>query len=223
MRSRFLGVSAAVIGLGLIVTACSSSGNSAAIKAPSHKSPSHKPMASTTPASDHSQMAASASPATATKTIGDACSKLPTTGMGSVSGMASEPVGTAISHNPELTQLAHAIDKAGLTATLNSATAVTVFAPNDSAFHALGSGNLKTLLASKTDLTKLLEYHLVKGKLTPADLAAGKPLTTEVGLPVHPAKSGSDYTVNGARVTCGDIQTANGTIYILDKVLIPTT
>jgi uncharacterized surface protein with fasciclin (FAS1) repeats len=59
--------------------------------------------------------------------------------------------------------------------------------------------------------------------VTPADLAAGKPLLTQVGLSVHPAKSGTVYMVNTARVTCGNIQTANGTIYILDKVLIPTT
>jgi uncharacterized surface protein with fasciclin (FAS1) repeats len=222
MRTTFLGACATVLGIGLTVAACSSSGNSAAIKAPSH-APSHKAVASTKPASDQSSMPASAAPGMTGKTVGAACAKLPASGTGSVSGMASEPVGTAIAHNPQLTQLAHAIDKAGLTGTLNSSTAITVFAPDDSAFSALGSGNLKTLLASKADLTKLLEYHIVKGRVTPADLATAKPLTTLVGLPLHPAKSGADYKVNGALVTCGNIQATNGTIYVLDKVLIPTT
>jgi uncharacterized surface protein with fasciclin (FAS1) repeats len=202
-----------MIGIGLALAGCSSGGNSAATKAPSHK-----PTASST----HS-------PATAAKTrashqaVGDACAKLPATGKGSVAGMAAVPVATAVSQNPQLTELAHAISEAGMTKTLNSATAITLFAPDDSAFHALGSADLKKLMASKADLAKLVEYHIVKSRVTPADLAAGKPLATEVGLSVHPAKSGDVYKVNTARVTCGNIQTANGTVYIVDKVLIPTT
>ena len=214
MRSTFLGVSGAVIGIGLAVAGCSSGGNSAAITAPSHKA-----TASTKPVSSHSPAAASS----IHQAIGAGCAKLPATGMGSVSGMASAPIATAVSHNPQLTELSHAIDEADLTGTLNSASAITLFAPDDSAFHALGSGNLKALMASKTDLAKLLKYHIVKGRVTPADLAAGKPILTEVGLPVHPAKSGKVYKVNSALVACGNIQTTNGTIYIVDRVLIPTT
>jgi uncharacterized surface protein with fasciclin (FAS1) repeats len=59
--------------------------------------------------------------------------------------------------------------------------------------------------------------------VTPADLAAGKPLTTQLGLPVHPAKSADKYKVNNAEVVCGNIPTSNATLYILNKVLIPTT
>jgi len=227
MKSRFLGLSGAVIGIGLAIAGCSSGGNSAASKPPSHKAAAstkpasnHSPMAASSPAS-HSPMAASSSTPATTGTIGAACGKLPATGMGSVSAMSSEPTGTAIAHNPQLTELAHAISKAGLTTTLNSAMAITVFAPDDSAFHALGSGNLKTLMGNKTDLSKLLEYHMVKGPVTPADFAAGKPVATLVSLPVRPVKSGPDYRVNTARVTCGNIHTANGTVYIIDKVLIP--
>jgi uncharacterized surface protein with fasciclin (FAS1) repeats len=216
MRSTFLGVSAAAIGIGLAATGCSSGGNSAAIVAPSHKA-----VAGTKSASSHSPMTSSPNPTTH-HTIGDACSKMPTTGMGSISGMASAPTATAVANNPQLTVLTHAIAEAGLTGTLNSATAVTLFAPDDAAFHALGGGNLKTLIAHKADLTKLLEYHIVKGRVTPAHLAAGKPLLTLVGLPVHPVKSGKAYKVNGALVTCGNIQTANGSVYIVDRVLIPT-
>ena len=212
MRSTFLGVSGAVIGIGLAIAGCSSGGNSAAITAPSHK-------ATTMPASTHSPAAASSTH----QTVGAGCAKLPATGTGSVSGMASAPVATAVSHNPQLTELTHAIDEARLTGALNTATAITLFAPDDAAFHALGSGNLKTLMASKADLAKLLEYHIVKGRVTPADLAAGKPLETEVGLRVHPAKSGDVYKVNSALVACGNIQTTNGTIYIVNKVLIPTS
>jgi uncharacterized surface protein with fasciclin (FAS1) repeats len=204
-------MSGAVIGIALAIAGCSSSGHPAATKTPSHKptvSTSHSPA---TASSSHQQA------------VGDACGQLPATGKGSVSGMAAAPVATAVSQNPQLTELAHAISETGMTKTLNSATAITLFAPDDAAFHSLGSRDLRKLLASKADLAKLLEYHVVKSRVTPADMAAGKPLLTQVGLSVHPAKSGTVYTVNTARVTCGNIQTANGTIYILDKVLIPTT
>jgi uncharacterized surface protein with fasciclin (FAS1) repeats len=169
----------------------------------------------------HSPVAASPTPSSA-GTVGDDCAALPATGTGSISGMATVPIATAISHNPQLTVLAHAIDTAGLTTTLDHATSITFFAPDNSAFRGLGSGNLKTLMLNRADLAKLLEYHAVKGRVTPADLAAAKPLTTLVGLPVHPVKSGHDYKINGAEVACGNIKTDNGTVYIVDKVLIPT-
>ncbi len=216
MRSAVLGVSAVVIGIGIAGAACSSGGTSAAIGGADHKA-----VTSTKPASSHSQAAASPTPSSA-GTVGADCAKLPASGMGSVSAMATVPTATAISHNPQLTELTHAIDTAGLASVLNSAAAVTFVAPDNSAFNALGSGNLKTLMLNKADLGKLLEYHAVKGRVSPAELAAAKPLTTLAGLPVHPVKSGLDYKINGARVTCGNIHTTNGEIYIVDKVLIPT-
>jgi uncharacterized surface protein with fasciclin (FAS1) repeats len=143
--------------------------------------------------------------------------------MGSVHGMASQPVATAISHNPQLTSFSKAITAAGLTKTLDSAKAITVFAPDNAALSALGSGNVKTLMGNKADLTKVIQYHVATTSVTPADLAAGKPLTTQLGLPVHPAKSGDKYKVNDAEVVCGNIPTSNATLYIVNKVLIPTT
>jgi uncharacterized surface protein with fasciclin (FAS1) repeats len=137
--------------------------------------------------------------------------------------MASAPVATAASHNPQLTDLAHAISAAGLTSSLNSAKAITVFAPDNAALKALGSGNVKTLMANRSDLVKVLQYHVVNARVTPAELATGKPLMTQLGLPVHPARSGHRYKINSAEVVCGNIQTSNATVYILNKVLIPTT
>jgi uncharacterized surface protein with fasciclin (FAS1) repeats len=135
--------------------------------------------------------------------------------------MARVPVVTAASHNPLLTDLAHAADVAGLASTLNSASAVTLFAPDNSAFKALGKGNYKTLMANRADLAEVLKYHVVKGRVTPAELAARKPLPTLAGLPVHPVKSRNVYKVNGVRVICGNLHTANATIYIVDEVLVP--
>jgi len=57
--------------------------------------------------------------------------------------------------------------------------------------------------------------------VTPSELAQGAPLRTLEGGTLKPSKMGSVYEVNTAHVICGNIHTANATVYIIDKVLIP--
>jgi uncharacterized surface protein with fasciclin (FAS1) repeats len=224
MKSRLIGVATAALGVGLAAAGCSSSGTSASSAAHTHTGSvnSHSSSAPSMSPAAGSPAAAGSQAAAPTGTIGAGCHKLPASGKGSVSGMASEPVATAVSHNPELTYFAKAVTTAGLTNALNSAKGITLFAPDNTALSALGTGNVKTLMANKADLTKVLQYHVVNGHVNPAGLAAGKPLTTQLGLPVHPAKSGDKYKINSAEVVCGNIHTSNATLYIVNKVLIPT-
>jgi uncharacterized surface protein with fasciclin (FAS1) repeats len=135
--------------------------------------------------------------------------------------MATAPVATAASANPVLSTLVTAVKKAGLVDTLNSAAGITVFAPDNSAFAKIPSATLGGVLANKAELTKILTYHVVAGRYTPAELASGKPLKTLEGGTVTPAMSGGTYTVNGADVVCGNVQTANATVYIISSVLMP--
>ena len=67
-------------------------------------------------------------------TFGAGCSAIPTEGKGSFNGMVTDPVGTAASNNPLLKTLVAAVTEADLVDTLNSAPALTVFAPTDDAF-----------------------------------------------------------------------------------------
>jgi uncharacterized surface protein with fasciclin (FAS1) repeats len=201
MRSKLLGVATAAMSVGLATAACGSSGTSA-----SDAPPSHSP---------------AVAPASANGTFGTACAEVPASGMGSLSGMAGAPVATAASHNPLLSDLVHAVRVAGLTNTFNSERAITVFAPENGAFTTLGSGNVNTLLASKADLRKVLEYHVVRGRITPADLASGAKLTTLLGTELHPTVQDGVYKINNATVVCGNVQTGNATVYIIDKLLIP--
>ena len=61
---------------------------------------------------------------------------------------------------------------------------------------------------------------MVKGRLAPADLAGSH--QTLSGSSITVTGSGEDYTVNGdAKVVCGNIQTANATVYVIDHVLMP--
>ena len=164
---------------------------------------------------------ASGAAASTTSDFGPGCASVPKSGAGSFTGMATAPVATAASANPVLSTLVTAVKQAGLVDTLNSADGITVFAPDNSAFAKIPASTLKSVLADKAELTKILTYHVVAGRVTPAELASGKTLKTLEGSTVTPAMMGSSYTVNGASVVCGDVQTANATVYIIGSVLMP--
>jgi uncharacterized surface protein with fasciclin (FAS1) repeats len=153
--------------------------------------------------------------------FGSGCASVPSSGSGSFTGMATAPVATAASANPLLSTLVTAVKKADLVDTLNSASNITVFAPDNAAFAKIPAATLNSVLASKAELTKILTYHVVSGTVTPAQLASGAPLKTLEGTTVTPSKMGSTYEVNGASVVCGDVHTANATVYIINSVLMP--
>ena len=156
-----------------------------------------------------------------TTDFGSGCASVPKSGAGSFTGMSTAPVATAASANPVLSTLVTAVKKAGLVDTLNSAKNITVFAPANSAFAKIPSATLNSVLANKAELTKILTYHVASGRYTPAELAMGKPIKTLEGATITPAGSGSSYTINGAGVVCGNVQTANATVYIISTLLMP--
>jgi uncharacterized surface protein with fasciclin (FAS1) repeats len=217
VNRRIIGISVTAAGLALGVAACGSgsSGTSAA-SSPSAKSSSAMPSSS----SMASAMPSSSGSATSMD-FGSGCAAVPKSGAGSFTGMSTAPVATAASANPALSTLVTAVKKAGLVDTLNSAKSITVFAPANSAFAKIPSGTLNSVLANKAELTKILTYHVAAGRYTPADLATGKPIKTLEGGTVTPAKMGGNYTVNGAPVVCGNVQTANATVYIIGTVMMP--
>jgi uncharacterized surface protein with fasciclin (FAS1) repeats len=217
MRARIFGAAVAV-GSGLAVAGCGVGGAASSGADPAQGQASHTAV---TRAAAAAASGTVGSGTVGSGTIASGCGRSPAAGPGSIQGMAAAPVAIAAAHSRLLTDFARAIRLSGLTARVDSAKAITIFAPDDDAFAALGRGNLRTLLASRSDLTKVLEYHVVTGRQTPADLATGKHLTTLRGTVIVPAKSRGKYRVNNARVVCGDIQTANATVYIVDQVLVP--
>lgn len=208
-RRAAVALSVAVV-LPLALTACSSdsddstSGSSASSAKSSDKASA--PTGGTTPVNEP---------------FGPACSTVPKDGAGSFDGMAKDPVATAASNNPALSTLVTAVKKAGLVDTLNNAQNITVFAPTNDAFAKVPKADLDKLLADKATLTKVLTYHVVGQKLTPKQLEKGSFDTLEKS---ELTTSGSDmaYTVNdSSKVVCGNVQTANATVYIVDTVLMP--
>ena len=214
MKHRLLAVSGLAVSLALGTAACSSGGSSSAA------SGSSGPASSAT-GSAAAPAAAGSGAAAAVMDFGPACSSVPKSGAGSFSGMSTAPVATAASANPALSTLVTAVKKAGLVDTLNSAANITVFAPDNAAFAKIPPATLAKVLADKAELTKILTYHVASGRYTAAQLASGSPVKTLEGGTVKPADMGGTYTVNGAHVVCGNVQTANATVYIIDTVLMP--
>ncbi|MER7036521.1 fasciclin domain-containing protein [Streptomyces microflavus] len=157
----------------------------------------------------------------ADKPFGPACAGVPTEGAGSFDGMAKDPVATAASNNPALSTLVTAVQKAGLVDTLNNAENLTVFAPTNDAFAKIPKADLDAVLNDKAMLTKILTYHVVGEKLTPQQLESGTFDTLQKST-LTTAGSGESYKVNdSANVVCGNVPTANATVYIIDTVLMP--
>ncbi|MBT2206547.1 MULTISPECIES: fasciclin domain-containing protein [Actinomadura] len=164
--------------------------------------------------------APSAAPS-ADQPFGPACSAVPTSGKGSFSGMSADPVATAASNNPVLSTLVGAVKQAGLVDTLNSAKNITVFAPTDEAFKKIPKATLDKVMNDKKALTAILTYHVVGQPITPSALANADEKTLN-GATLKTSGSGESFTVGGtARVVCGNVHTANATVYIIDTVLMP--
>ncbi|MGW6333870.1 fasciclin domain-containing protein [Nocardia rhamnosiphila] len=145
------------------------------------------------------------------------------TGAGSVGGMAQDPVAVAASNNPMLKTLVQAVSgkinpQVNLVDTLNGGE-FTVFAPVDSAFAQIDPATLDSLKTDSATLTKILTYHVVPGRIAPADIA-GDHATVEGGT-VEVTRDGENIEVGDASVICGGVQTANATVYMIDKVLLP--
>ena len=221
-RTTKLAALAAVIAFPLALAACGgtsdTAGSPATSSAPSASSASSPSSMASSPMESPS---ASSSTSMTDKPFGAACSAVPTSGKGSFDGMSADPVATAASNNPLLSTLVTAVKKAGLVDTLNSAPNITVFAPTNDAFAKIPAKTLKKVLADKKTLTAILTEHVVGEKLSPDMLTgAHKTLNPKQGVTVK--GSGEAFTVNGsAKVLCGNVQTSNATVYIIDTVLLP--
>lgn len=166
-------------------------------------------------------MSSSTDAAEAGAPFGEGCASVPEDGKGSFDGMSTDPVATAASNNMLLKTLVKAVTEADLAKTLNSSEDITVFAPTDDAFAAMDQATLdKAMGDPKGLLTTVLTHHVVEGRLAPEDLAGTH--ETLAGDKITVKGSGEDFTVGEANVVCGDVQTANATVYIVDSVLLPT-
>jgi uncharacterized surface protein with fasciclin (FAS1) repeats len=116
--------------------------------------------------------------------------------------------------------LVTAITTAGLDTALKGPGPFTVFAPTDEAFSKLPSGTVESLLEDILQLRKVLEYHVVSGKVMAAEVVKLDSATTTAGSTVK-IDASNGVKINDAIVITPDVEADNGVIHIIDTVLIP--
>lgn len=140
----------------------------------------------------------------------------------------------AVNSNDHTTLVA-AVKAAGLVETLQGKGPFTVFAPTNDAFAKLPAGTVENLLKpeNKAALSGVLTYHVVAGKWSSADVAQaikagnGKAeLKTLQGGKLWAMMAGNDVLLkdekgNTAKITIMDVEQSNGTIHVIDAVLMP--
>ena len=141
-----------------------------------------------------------------------------------------------ITQSKEYTTLVSVIEDAGLTETFKSKGPITVFAPTNQAFNKLPAGELDSLIkpAHKLDLSYLLAYHAIAGRLTAKDIA--RKINANNGLATFTTIAGSKLVAridenrnivlvdeNGGEsiISKFDIPQSNGILHIVTSVLVP--
>jgi uncharacterized surface protein with fasciclin (FAS1) repeats len=157
-----------------------------------------------------------------------------------------ERSGEGFDHNArDFDILNAALDAAGLTGALDDRKAdLTLFAPTDAAFIKLAQsfgfegdseqGALDAIVATLTSLapdgnpipllTKVLTYHVAPESLSAREIAGRESIITLSGDAISPfgrTLGDLDPTAADPRITRANIDAANGTIQVIDRVLLP--
>ena len=140
-------------------------------------------------------------------------------------GTTSNPldiVDTAVSAG-QFNTLVAAVEAADLVTTLKGDGPFTVFAPTDDAFAALPEGTVENLLKpeNKDQLIAVLTYHVVPGKIMSSDIAGTATMVESVQGSELDVNATDGVTVDGATVVTADIETDNGVIHVIDRVVLP--
>lgn len=119
--------------------------------------------------------------------------------------------------------LAAALEAADLIDTLKGDGPFTVFAPTDEAFAKLPEGTVENLLKpeNRDQLTAILTYHVVAGKVTAEDVVKLQAATTVNGSAVTIGVENGDVRIDDANVIKTDIGASNGVIHVIDSVILP--
>lgn len=128
-----------------------------------------------------------------------------------------------VQQNPNLSTFLELIRAADLVTILESPAPYTVFAPTNEAFAALPAGTIESLKdpASKLELTRIIQAHVLPNRISSAEMQHNMPMMTAQGDEVVVTKDGAAITVGGAKVITADVQASNGIVHVVDRVLVP--
>ena len=122
---------------------------------------------------------------------------------------------------PAFSTLVGALQAAGLVSALQGPGPFTVFAPTNEAFDKIPASLLQTIVAAPQVLTRVLTYHVVPDSVAPRRSTKVRQFDTLQGQSVFLSLDEDSARVNQANIACQAVRTTNGTIYVIDSVLLP--
>lgn len=134
------------------------------------------------------------------------------------SAVSAQTVVDVAAGDPRFSTLVTAIEEAGLVEALSGEGPFTIFAPTNDAFSAIDQNQLNVLLSSQSQLTTVLQYHVVPGLFTTDRITADMQFFSTLAgsnLPI------TNDGVGDAAVIDVNIAASNGVIHVIDTVLVP--
>ena len=129
----------------------------------------------------------------------------------------------AMADEANFSTLVAALSAAGLVEAVSGEEQLTVFAPTNAAFDAVGKDAIADLLKpeNKEKLSKILTFHVVKGSVKSTDLTDGQEVETLQGGKLKVSIKDGKVMIGKANVVTADVAASNGTIHVIDTVLMP--
>ena len=126
-----------------------------------------------------------------------------------------------IDNQSDLSMLADLLDRANLTDALNGTGPFTVFAPSNEAFEMANQTMLQELTEGNNteNLTQLLTYHVVPGRIVLNETTENQTLTTLQGQKLVLKNNDTGFYVNDAMISESNLIATNGVVHVIDEVL----
>lgn len=136
--------------------------------------------------------------------------------------VANGDITSSLRLNGHFTTFVKALDATNLAGLLQKQPNITVFAPTDAAFAALPPGDLDKMMADKTGLQKLLIHHLINAPVPSSKIKGTRgPWPTGAGdKMVLDGSTEGVLKADNATIIQPDVAASNGTIHVVDHVLI---
>ena len=132
-------------------------------------------------------------------------------------------IGTTLERDGRFNTLVAALKAANLFSVLDAGDPLTIFAPTDEAFAKLPAGTVNSLLLPENigTLTAILTAHVVAGNKGAGDLLSGSVATLQGKEITLKTDHGILNLDTGATVLQSDLPAWNGTIHVINEVIIP--
>jgi uncharacterized surface protein with fasciclin (FAS1) repeats len=135
--------------------------------------------------------------------------------------VASGDMASTLRQSPDFTTFVKALDATNLASLIQTRPNMTVFAPTNAAFAALPAGKLDALMADKPGLQKLLLHHIINAPVPGSKIKGSRgPVPSGAGDPIVLDGSGEPLKADNANIIQADVVASNGTIHVVDQVLL---